>query len=114
MIRWASGQQSIRRNCSGNHVSKPASRSRAPTATPDRVHRDRRRVAVPARVIEKCAAEGLSLSRSVLCTFAMQRNGRRAGQEKIHVWAWRDQHAGVFYTASDSRNRGSPGEVLGA
>ena len=100
-----------------------------------------------ARLEKKYAAEGLSLSRSVLCTSAMrcaellrpvfdahveqvlqsletsvlqvddtfgtQRNGRRAGQKKIHVWAWRDQHAGVFYTASDSRNRGSPGEVLG-
>jgi hypothetical protein len=100
-----------------------------------------------ARLEKKYAAEGLSLSRSVLCssamrcaellkpvfdahveqvlesldssvlqvddTFGKQRNGRAPGQKKIHVWAWRDQHAGVFYTASDSRNRGSPGEVLG-
>lgn len=101
-----------------------------------------------ARLEKKYGAEGLSLSRSVLCTSAMrcaellkpvfdahvdevlqslqtsvlqvddtfgtQRNGRQAGQKKIHVWAWRDQHAGVFFTASDSRNRGSPGEILGA
>ncbi len=100
-----------------------------------------------ARLEKKYAAEGLSLSRSVLCTSAMrcaellkpvfdahveqvlesldtsvlqvddtygnQRNGRNPGQKKIHVWAWRDQHAGVFYTATDSRNRGSPKEVLG-
>ncbi len=100
-----------------------------------------------ARLEKKYAAEGLNLSRSVLCTSAMrcaellrpvfdahveqvleslessvlqvddtfgrQRNGPQPGQRKIHVWAWRDQHAGVFYTASDSRNRGSPGEVLG-
>lgn len=100
-----------------------------------------------ARLEKKYGAEGLDLSRSVLCTSAMrcaellkpvfdahvdevlqslqtsvlqvddtfgtQRNGREAGQKKIHVWAWRDQHAGVFYTASDARNRGSPGKILG-
>lgn len=100
-----------------------------------------------ARLEKKYAAEGLDLSRSVICssamrcaellkpvfeahvdevlqsletsvlqvddTFGKQRNGRDAGQKKIHVWAWRDQHAGVFYTASESRNRGSPGEILG-
>ncbi len=100
-----------------------------------------------ARLEKKYAAEGLDLSRSVICssamrcaellkpvfdahvgevlqslstsvlqvddTFGKQRNGREPGQKKIHVWAWRDQHAGVFYTASDSRNRGSPGEILG-
>lgn len=100
-----------------------------------------------ARLEKKYAAEGLDLSRSVLCTSAMrcaellkpvyeahveqvlesldssvlqvddtfgkQRNGPQAGQKKIHVWSWRDQHAGVFYTATESRNRGSPLAILG-
>ena len=99
-----------------------------------------------ARLEKKYAAEGLDLSRSVLCssamrcaellkpvydahveavlesletsvlqvddTYATQRNGREPGQKSIHVWAWRDQHAGVFYKATECRNRGSPLEIL--
>ncbi len=57
-----------------------------------------------------------SLETSVLQaddTVAVQRNGPQPGRKDIHVWAWRDQHAGVFYTSSDSRTRASPAEVLG-
>ena len=46
-------------------------------------------------------------------TFGLERNGPAAGSRKIHVWAWRDQHGGVFYTSSTERNRGSPRAVLG-
>lgn len=100
-----------------------------------------------ARLEKKYAAEGLSLSRSVMCSSTMrcaellqpvyeavrdevleslqssvlqvddsevvQRNGPDPGRRKVHVWAWRDQHAGVFYTVSDLRNRDGPEAVLG-
>ena len=100
-----------------------------------------------ARLEKKYRAEGLDLSRSVLCnlsgkcagllepifeahvdhvleslqtsvlqgddTYGLERNGPAKGAKKIHVWAWRDQHGGVFYTSSTERNRGSPGQVLG-
>lgn len=57
-----------------------------------------------------------SLETSVLQvddTYGTQRNGQQPGRKTIHVWAWRDQHAGVFYKATEFRNRGSPREVLG-
>ncbi len=100
-----------------------------------------------ARLEKKYAAEGLSLSRSVMCrsaikcadllkpvydahvedvleslktsvlqsddTTVVQRNGNKSGQREVHVWAWRDQHAGVFYKATDSRNRDGPRQVVG-
>lgn len=43
----------------------------------------------------------------------VQRNGPQPGDRKVHVWAWRDQHAGVFYTATDARNRDGPKALLG-
>lgn len=100
-----------------------------------------------ARLEKKYKAEGLSLSRSVMCsavircaellepvykahiedvlqsletsvlqsddTTVVQRNGNGPGQRDVFVWAWRDQHAGVFYTVSDTRNRDGPKLVLG-
>lgn len=100
-----------------------------------------------ARLEKKYKAEGLSLSRSVMCssvircaellepvykahvedvlqsletsvlqsddTTVVQRNGSDPGQRDVFVWAWRDQHAGVFYTVSDTRNRDGPRLVLG-
>jgi transposase len=100
-----------------------------------------------ARLEKKYGAEGLSLSRSVMCTSTIrcgellrpvyeavreqvleslersvlqaddtevvQRNGPNPGERKVHVWAWRDQHAGVFYEVTDTRNRDGPKTVLG-
>lgn len=100
-----------------------------------------------ARLEKKYAAEGLSLSRSVMCSSTMrcaellepvyaavreevlaslsrsvlqvddsevvQRNGPTPGERRVHIWAWRDQHAGVFFSATDARNRDGPKQVLG-
>ena len=58
-----------------------------------------------------------SLQTSVLQgddTYGLERNGPAKGAKKIHVWAWRDQHGGVFYTSSTERNRGSPCRGLGS
>ncbi len=100
-----------------------------------------------ARLEKKYAAEGLSLSRSVMCESTLrcaellepiykavqeevleslkhsvlqvddsevvQRNGPQSGDRKVNVWAWRDQHAGVFYTATNTRNRDGPKGILG-
>lgn len=57
-----------------------------------------------------------SLETSVLQsddTTILQRNGKNPGQRKIFLWAWRDQKAGVFYTASDHRNREGPRDIIG-
>lgn len=57
-----------------------------------------------------------SLGTSVLQsddTTVVQRNGRNKGQRDVHVWAWRDQHAGVFYQVTDARNRDGPAAVIG-
>lgn len=43
----------------------------------------------------------------------VQRNGPQPGDRKVNVWAWRNQHAGVFYTATETRNRDGPKAVLG-
>lgn len=100
-----------------------------------------------ARLETKYAAEGLSLSRSVMCNSTIrcaellepiykavreevlaslahsvlqiddsevvQRNGPRPGERKVNIWAIRDQHAGVFYSATNSRNRDGPKDILG-
>jgi transposase len=100
-----------------------------------------------ARLEKKYAAEGLDLSRSVMCSSAIrcaellepvveahrdevlasmrdsvlqcddtevvQRNGPRKGRSKVHVWAWRDQHGGVFYEVTPTRNRDGPEMVIG-
>lgn len=100
-----------------------------------------------ARLEKKYKAEGLSLSRSVMCssvlrcaellepvydahvadvleslensvlqsddTTVVQRNGNQPGCRDVHVWAWRDQYAGVFYEATDTRNRDGPKAVIG-
>lgn len=57
-----------------------------------------------------------SLKTSVLQsddTTVVQRNGNKPGQRDVYVWAWRDQHAGVFYTTSDTRNRDGPRSMIG-
>jgi len=57
-----------------------------------------------------------SLKTSVLQsddTTVVQRNGNEPGQQKVYVWAWRDQHAGVFYAATGERNRDGPRQVVG-
>ena len=100
-----------------------------------------------ARLEKKYKAEGLSISRSVMCssvmrcaelfepvyrahiddvleslensvlqsddTTVLQRNGNKPGQRDVFVWAWRNQHAGVFYTTSETRNRDGPKSMLG-
>jgi transposase len=45
-------------------------------------------------------------------TTVVQRNGRQSGRRDVHVWAWRDQHAGVFYQVTESRNRDGPKAML--
>lgn len=57
-----------------------------------------------------------SLETSVLQsddTIVTQRNGNQPGQRDVYVFAWRDQHAGVFYTVSETRNRDGPRSVIG-
>lgn len=99
-----------------------------------------------ARLEKKYAAEGLELSRSVLCTSTMRcaellepvfeahkqqvlesletsvlqaddtevvlRDGPEKGRGKVHVWAYRDQKGGVFYTLSPTRSRDGPRDIL--
>ncbi|MFO1052744.1 MAG: transposase [Planctomycetota bacterium] len=117
---------------------RTSSRRSSSSASPTTCH---------ARLETKCAAEGLSLSRSVMCNSTIrcaellepiykavreevlaslahsvlqiddsevvQRNGPRPGERKVNIWAIRDQHAGVFYSATNSRNRDGPKDILG-
>jgi transposase len=47
-------------------------------------------------------------------TEAIQRHGNDKGQDKVHVWAWRDQDGGVFFDITPSRNQATVEQVLAA
>jgi len=45
-------------------------------------------------------------------TEAIQRRGNGKGQDKVHVWAWRDQDGGVVFEISPSRNQATVEQML--